>query len=84
MSAASRAKSAKARATIFLRYLATVQDLNRRSFFDCLEMGDGEEVVREVRRRAKSNPETAALLRRRSYGFWLEPGYIKDAPGVPQ
>lgn len=78
MSAASRAKTTNERATIFLRTLATVQDLNRRSFFDCLEMGDGDGVVREVRRRAKAKPKTEALLRRRGYGFWLEPNYIKD------
>lgn len=78
MSAASRATTTKERANIFLRYLRTVQDLNRRAFFDCLEMGDGDGVVREVRRRAKQNPEIAELVKRRGYGFWLEPDYIKD------
>jgi hypothetical protein len=41
-------------------------------------MGDGKEVVREVRRRAKRNQSTHDLVERRGYAFWLAPDYIKD------
>lgn len=77
MSEATRAKSASERATIAIRYLFSEQSLsNSRAFFDCFEMGDGDDVVKEIIKRAENNPTLKARLLTRGYAFWLTPGYI--------
>ena len=77
MSAATRAKSARARATIAIRMLKTQKSLSR-SFDDCLEMGDGSEVVREIRRRSLEDPSLVEVLNRRGFGYWLKPDYFGE------
>jgi len=78
MSEASRAKSAKARATIAARMIMAHKPSNGfpRSFDDCFEMNDGTEVVAELLRRAESKPEFKAALVANGFGYWLVPGYI--------
>ena len=77
MSAATKARSAKARATIAIRLMKTVKVLgNCRSFDDCFEMFDGDEVVTDIINRAKGDAAIAELVQSRGYGYWLEPGYL--------
>ena len=77
MSAAIRTKSARARATIAIRMLKMQKSLSR-SFDDCLEMGDGSDVVREIRRRSLEDPSLKDVLNRRGFGYWLKPDYFKE------
>jgi hypothetical protein len=55
MSQATKARSAKARATIAARMLLGQKTL-RRSFDDCFEMFDGGEVLSLLWLKAESNP----------------------------
>jgi hypothetical protein len=56
MSAATRAKTAKERASIASRLLMTVKNVeNCRAFDDCFEMFDGAEVRRLIVERIKRN-----------------------------
>jgi hypothetical protein len=75
MSAATRAKSAHARATIAIRMLKTQKSLSR-SFDDCFEMFDGDDVVREIRRRSLEDSALVEVLNRRGFGNWLKPDYL--------
>lgn len=61
MSMAIRARTAKERANIAIRIMKQNVDPFTRAFDDCFEMGDGDEVVRIIKERAKSDP---ALLER--------------------
>ncbi len=56
MSRAIDAKSTSARATIAIRKMKAHQT-SARSFSDCFEMGDGDDVIREILRRAETDPE---------------------------
>ncbi len=56
MSRAIDAKSTSARATIAIRKMKAGHTYLR-SFFDCFEMGDGDDVIREILRRAETDPE---------------------------
>ena len=82
MSAASRAKSAYARATIAIRILKTQKKLYR-SFDDCFEMGDGTEVVREIRRKSLHDPELVQALVKHRYDDWLKPDYFPNEESPP-
>jgi len=82
MSAATKAKSAQARATIAIRLLKTTQPWPRgydlgRNFDDCFEMGDGNEVHALVVTKARFDPELRAAMRKHSshVGTWLEEAY---------
>ena len=77
MSAATRAKSARARATIAIRMLKTQKNLSR-SFDDCFEMFDGDDVVREIRCRSHEDPSLVEVLNRRGFGNWLKPEYFEE------
>jgi len=77
MSAASRAKSARARATIAIRMLKT-QKLLGRPFDSCCEMGDGDKVVREIRRRSLDDPELVKALIKHGYDYWLKADYFPN------
>jgi hypothetical protein len=70
MSAATKAKSARARATIAIRMLKTARQLGR-SFDDCFEMFDGEEVVRWILFRAQTDAELARIITERGFGNWF-------------
>lgn len=52
MSAAANAKTAKGRAGIAARMVMSGQRLGR-SFDDCFEMNDGEQVIQDILRRCK-------------------------------
>lgn len=58
MSAAANAKTAKGRAGIAVRMVMSGQHL-RRSFDDCFEMNDGEQVVQDILRRCKADVRIA-------------------------
>ena len=60
MSAAIRAKSARARANIACRFIRA-GSTSGRAFSDCFEMGDGDEVLTIIIERAKRD---TALLER--------------------
>jgi len=77
MNAACRAKSAYARATIAIRMLKTQKRLGR-PFDACGEMGDGDDMVREIRRRSRHDPELVQALIRHGYDYWLKPGYMGE------
>lgn len=62
MSAAILAKTAKERATIAIRIMKNNKDPFTRAFDDCFEMGDGDEVVKIIKERAKRNPVLMALV----------------------
>ena len=71
MSAAAKAKSARARAAIAIRMLKTVRHLGR-AFDDCFEMYDGEEVVRWILHRVRTDEELARTIAERGFGYWFE------------
>lgn len=56
MSMAILAKTAKERATIAIRIMKHNKDPFTRELDNCFEMGDGEEVIRIVKERAKRDP----------------------------
>lgn len=56
MSAAIRAKSAKARATIAIALIKAGRT-DSRGFSDCFKMRDGDDVIREIVRRAVDDPK---------------------------
>lgn len=60
MSAATHAKSAKARASIAIRLIKAKQT-HGRPFSSCFEMGDGDDVVKEIVCRANKDPEIEEL-----------------------
>lgn len=62
MSAAILAKTAKERAAIAIRIMKYNKDPFTRRFDDCFEMGDGDEVVRIVKERAKRDPALMAIV----------------------
>jgi hypothetical protein len=70
MSAATRAKSARARAMIAIRMLKTVRHLGR-AFDDCFEMHDGNEVVRWILHRAQTDHQLARIIAERGFGSWF-------------
>lgn len=72
MSAATRAKSARQRASIAIRKLETTKGDLGRSFDDCFEMGDGREVVRIIVEKARKDVVLESILRRRGFGNWLD------------
>ena len=60
MSAASRAKTAKARAAIAIRYLQYHKRRDNgfpRSFDDCFEMDDGDEVFEIIKQRIRDDAD---------------------------
>jgi len=70
MSAAIRAKTARARAGIAARMIKTIKPWPQgwglgcnRKFDDCFEMGDGREVVRHLKAMALVDPELRAGMR---------------------
>lgn len=71
MSAAIRAKTASARATIAARILKHNRTLGR-SFDDCFEMFDGKEVKRILLTRASTDPELIKALRAHNYNEWAD------------
>lgn len=77
MSAATRAKTAKARATIAIRLLKTAKPYPcgyglGRNFDDCFEMGDGDEVYRVVITRALTDTDLVSAMQRHGCNSWLE------------
>ena len=85
MSAAARAKSPRARATIALRLLRTVKDIhNHRPFDDCFEMLDGDDVVAHIIKQAAKDVTIARLLALRGFAYWLEPGYLARMTCAPR
>ncbi len=62
MSAGGSATTAKQRATIALGLMR--QGSRGRALDDCFEMGDGDDVARELQKRARRNANTAALVNR--------------------
>jgi hypothetical protein len=70
MSEAIRAKSANARATIAIRKIKAPYELGR-SFSDCFEMNDGDEVMREIQRRALTDARLVQAVARRGWKDWL-------------
>jgi hypothetical protein len=82
MSAAIQAKSARARTNIAIRMLRNYKSLGR-SFDDCFEMGDGDDVVRFIVDRAKIDPVLHEILVRRGFGYWLEADYLLRTTGRP-
>ena len=77
MSAATKAKSARARATIAIRMLKTVKHLGR-SFDDCFEMQDGEEVIRWILYWAQTDTDLTRIMTERGFGHWF--AYADKAP----
>ena len=75
MSRATECRTAAGRASEAIRQIKTRREFGR-SFDDCFEMGDGDEVVRIIRARAASDPQLTELLNRRGFGVWLEPDYL--------
>ncbi len=71
MSAASKARSARARATIAIRMLRTACHLGR-AFDDCFEMFDGEEVVRWILYRARTDADLARTITEWGFGHWFK------------
>lgn len=84
MSAATRAKTAKARATIARKMIMSHKTGSSfpRSFDDCFEMGDGLEVVAELRRRAEANAGFKSALLANGFGYWFEEGYLNQKAGA--
>ena len=82
MTAAIQAKSARARATIAIRMLKTQKKLYR-AFDDCVEMYDGTEVVREIRRRSRTDAELVQALVRHGCDSWLKPQDLDDVEEQP-
>lgn len=71
MSAASKAKTAKERATIAIRTMkANKSGSFSRAFDDCFEMGDGDAVVKEIAFRALRNSDLLALVKRNHGVAW--------------
>lgn len=64
MSEATRAKSAKIRASIAAKMLRGRERLGR-EFDDCFEMGDGDEVVRLLYVKAQTDTVLERLLRKK-------------------
>ena len=68
MSAAANAKTAKGRAGIAVRMVMSGQQLGR-SFDDCFEMNDGEQVIQDILRRCKVDVRIAQeFISRRVFG----------------
>ena len=68
MSAAANAKTAKGRAGIAVRMVMSGQKLGR-SFDDCFEMNDGEQVIQDILRRCKVDARIAQeFICRRVFG----------------
>lgn len=59
MTSAITAKSAKERASIAIA-LIKARRTSQRSFFNCFEMNDGDDVIKEIVRRAEKDPEIEA------------------------
>jgi len=76
MSAAIKAKSARARASIAARLIRrtkpwpTGYGLGRR-FDDCFEMGDGHEVFRLLKEKAKADPSLVNAARIHGLADWI-------------
>lgn len=64
MSQATRATSAKERAAIALRMMKTYKDLNRRTFGDCFEMGDGDEVYGIIMDKVRADLSLLPIVKR--------------------
>lgn len=62
MSAGIEANNARERATIALGFIKRGTNDNNRSFDDCFEMGDGNEVMEHLISRASNNKNTAIAL----------------------
>lgn len=72
MSAATRATTASAPATIATRMLKTVKGSMSRDFDDCFEMFDGDEVLKILKEKAKTDPELVRGIIRHGCGNWLQ------------
>lgn len=70
MSQATKAKSAKTRANIAIRMIRQQNNFGR-SFDDCFEMGDGQEVVEYIIAEIKKDKELAYSIRLKE--FYLMP-----------
>lgn len=79
MKAAMRAKSAYARATIAVRMLKTQKRLCR-AFDDCFEMYNGDDLVREIRRRSRTDRAPVATLARTAQVHGLNPHELPSMP----
>ena len=77
MSAAFKAKSARARAAIAIRTLKTARHLGR-SFDNCFEQFDGEEVIRWILYRAQTDAQLARIITERGFANWF--AYADKAP----
>jgi hypothetical protein len=63
MSKATEAKTAKERAIILARFIVAGKPAGR-AMWDCLEMGDGEEVLDHLRVMAQRRPKLRANWKR--------------------
>ena len=71
---ASTAPNAKARAAVAIG-LIKARRTNSRAFSACFEMNDGDDVVREIVKRAEKDPE---IERRYPHvAVWRQPGYLR-------
>jgi len=70
MSEATRAKNFKQRATIAIRKIKA-NSFSGRSFADCFEMNDGDQVVAEIIKRANKKPNLKQVLIDRGFSHWL-------------
>jgi hypothetical protein len=72
---AIRVGTAKERAAIAIA-LIKARRTSGRAFSNCFEMGDGDDVVREIVRRAAKDAE---IERRYPHvAVWSAPGYLKE------
>lgn len=79
MSAATRAKTAKERATIAIQMIKHTANKGR-AFDDCFEMGDGDAVVTEIIRRAEKDDTLRAKMLTVFDRFVLERLGYKETP----
>jgi hypothetical protein len=49
-----------------------------RAFDSCFEMFDGADVVREIRRRSRTDPSLVQALIRHGCDYWLRPDYFPE------
>ena len=70
--AGCKPNSANARANVAIRMLRTQREFGR-PFEHCFEMPDQDDVVREITRRAAADRTLADSIRRKGYGYWLDP-----------
>jgi hypothetical protein len=77
MTTAHTVATARARAGIAARLLKSIQPAPKgfglsRSFDDCFEMGDGDEVLQSLLEAARSDADLRAAMHRHHCSHWLE------------